>query len=74
MAGLIDTAAGTVFLGAVEDSEAVSAAARMAAGCSGFSADDDDECYVGEGPSCFDCRARRWVSDGFTCMRGLLER
>ncbi len=72
MAGLMDTATGTVFLGDVEDPEAIRISSLIAADCTGFSADDDDECYIGEGRSCFDCRARRWVPGGFTCMRGLL--
>jgi len=51
---------------------ALQAAAHLAHGCAGFSADDDDECYVGEGRSCFDCGARRWVPGGFSCMRDRL--
>jgi hypothetical protein len=45
----------------------------IALGCTAFSRDDDDECYVdGDGPTCFNCRARRWARGGFDCTKGLL--
>lgn len=55
------------------DGEDIVAAAAIALTCNAFTRDDDDECYVdGDAPSCFNCRARRWVRGGFTCTRGLL--
>jgi hypothetical protein len=74
MPPIIDTDSGAVFTGSVDDDESVTAAAAIARGCTGFSADDDDECYVDKGGSnCFNCRGRRWVQDGFVCMKDLLR-
>ncbi len=74
MTPIIDTDSGAVFSGSVDDDEAVNAAATIARDCLGFSADDDDECYVDAGePNCFNCRGRRWVQNGFTCLKGLLR-
>jgi len=72
MSRVVDTPTGLMFVGDLDDSVALQAAAHLAHGCAGFSADDDDECYVGEGRSCFDCGARRWVPGGFSCMRDRL--
>jgi hypothetical protein len=60
------------FVGMLDSGDDLAAAAQIAQGCAGFSADEDDECYAPEEVSCFNCRARRWQPDGFTCMRGLL--
>lgn len=74
MARIIDTESGIVFEGSIDDPEDVRAAAAAASRCQAFARDDDDECYAdGDGPTCFNCRARRWVRGGFTCMRGLLR-
>jgi hypothetical protein len=69
------TDSGPVFFGCVDEDEDLAAAVSIAAACPGFSRDDDDECYVaGDGPTCFNCRVRRWVRGGFTCTKGLLSR
>lgn len=75
VAPIVDTETGSVFVGNLDDDADLAAAAAIAASCAGFSRDDDDECYLeGDGASCFNCRARRWVRGGFTCSRGLLPR
>lgn len=74
MAPIIDTESGSVFVGGVDNDGSLTHAARIALECEGFSLDDDDECYVeGDEPTCFNCRARRWTRDGFSCMKGLLR-
>ena len=74
MTPVIATDSGFAFVGCVDVDADVSATAAIARGCPGYSRDDDDECYVdGDEPSCFNCRARRWTRDGFTCMRSLLH-
>jgi hypothetical protein len=74
MAPIIDTESGPVFVGNVDEDESLSAAAGIARDCGAFSLDDDDECYVeGNAPNCFNCRARRWAQNGFSCTRGLLR-
>jgi hypothetical protein len=74
MTPVLDTDSGAVFVGCVDDDESLLAAAAIARSCTAFSRDDDDECYVdGDEPSCFNCRARRWIRDGFSCTRGLLR-
>jgi len=63
-------AVGPVFPGDVDDETDLLAAAAMAAACAAFSVDDEDECYVdSDAPSCFNCRGRRWVPQGFTFVR-----
>ena len=75
MAPLRDTDAGPVFVGSVDAEADVAAASTVAAACPSFSADEEDECYIeGDAPNCFNCRGRRWVPDGFTCLRGGLRR
>ena len=62
MAPVLDTDSGAVFVGCVDAGEDLLAAAAIALACDAFARDDDDECYVeGDDPTCFDCRARRWV-------------
>ena len=74
MAPLRDTDAGRVFVGSVDAETDVAAAAAVAGECPSFSVDEDDECYVeSDAPNCFNCRGRRWVPDGFTCLRGHLR-
>jgi len=74
MTPILDTDSGAVFIGSVEGDESLAEAAEIAQGCAAFSRDDDDECYVdGDEPSCFNCRSRRWIRDGFSCTRRLLR-
>ncbi len=61
-------------MGSVDDDADLLVVAAIAERCSAFSRDDDDECYVdSDGPTCFNCRGRRWLPEGFSCMRGLLH-
>jgi len=73
MAPVIDTESGPAFVGSIDEETDLAAAEAIARECDGFSVDDDDECYVeGCERTCFNCRRRRWTSNGFTCTRGLL--
>ncbi len=73
MAPVSNTDRGRVFLGSIDDAADCTLAAVIAQACGGFTLDDDDECYEDvDGPTCFNCRARRWTPDGFTCVKGLL--
>jgi hypothetical protein len=74
MTPVVGAGSGAVFIGSVDSDADLAAAATIALACAGFTRDDDDECYVdGDVPSCFNCRSRRWVTGGFTCMKGLLR-
>ena len=42
-------------------------AARMAARCSMFILDVEEELVADESRSCFNCRYRRWTAVSFTC-------
>lgn len=73
MSRIIETASGPVFVGSLDDDADLMHAASIATRCSGYSRDEDDECYVeGASPTCFNCRGRRWTADGFSCLKGLL--
>jgi len=61
-----------VFRGAVDLDDDLLEAARIAAVCPAYRRDDEDEDPVDGARSCFGCRYRRWVPDGFTCMAGRL--
>ena len=61
------------FRGTVEDMEDLLAAETIAGDCSVYSIDDDDEDYCEGTRTCFNCRYRRWLADGFLCLKGLLE-
>ena len=43
------------------------AAAAMAAGCSSFRPDVEEELVADEARSCYNCRYRRWTAASFTC-------
>lgn len=73
MTPVVGADSGAVFIGSVDSEGDLAAAAAIALTCAGFTRDDDDECYVdGDASTCFNCRARRWITGGFTCMKGLL--
>ncbi|MDY0341287.1 MAG: hypothetical protein RBS17_08745 [Coriobacteriia bacterium] len=74
MAPISHTPSGAVFVGDLDSAADLVETFSLASGCGGYSRDDDDECYVsGDELTCFNCRGRRWVSEGFTCMKGLLS-
>jgi len=60
------------FRGSVDSDDDLAAAARAASVCGTYRCDDEDEDPLGGALSCFGCRYRRWIPDGFTCMKGLL--
>ncbi|MCX5806015.1 MAG: hypothetical protein NT010_08110 [Proteobacteria bacterium] len=72
MRQIIEESGNIRFCGAVEDDEDILAASEIAAKCPAYSIDDDDEDYCDGARTCFNCRYRRWLADGFECMKGLL--
>jgi hypothetical protein len=48
--------------------EAWSVAARVAAVCSSYRADDEDEQCADEEFSCYNCGYRRWTAKSFSCQ------
>lgn len=44
-------------------------AAEIAAGCSEFRLDHEDELPAEEETSCYNCRFRRWSERTFVCMK-----
>jgi hypothetical protein len=62
------------FRGSVDSDDDLAAAAWAASMCGTYRRDDEDEDPLGGALSCFGCRYRRWIPDGFTCMKGLLAR
>jgi hypothetical protein len=74
VASLEDGEAGVVFRGTVGADEDVADAARIAAACTAYRRDDEDEDPVDGARSCFGCRYRRWVPEGFTCVKDRLGR
>lgn len=45
-----------------------SGAARMAAHCSSFTPDVEEEQVADTPLSCYNCRYRRWTADSFACQ------
>ncbi len=41
----------------------------IARGCDRFAPDDEDEQTDAEPVSCYNCRYRRWLTDGFECRK-----
>jgi hypothetical protein len=62
-----------IFIGTVEDEADLLSASEIAAKCSAYSIDDADEIFAEGSTTCFNCRYRRWLADGFECMKGLLH-
>lgn len=44
-------------------------AARIAANCTAFQPDEEDEQVADEAISCYNCRYRRWTIAAFTCCK-----
>ncbi len=63
---------GVRFVGSVDSDRDVEDAARLATACGSYRRDDEDEDPLGGVPNCFGCRYRRWLPDGFACVKGLL--
>jgi len=72
MANLVREQGGVLFVGTVDADADVAIATRLAVDCGAYRPDDEDEDPLAGARTCFGCRFRRWVSDGFTCVRGLL--
>ena len=73
MARVEVTESGVAFRGTVDQDRDLTAAAGIARGVREGSQDDEDEDPLGGARSCFGCRYRRWVPDGFTCLRDVLS-
>jgi hypothetical protein len=61
------------FCGSIEDTEDLLAASAIAGKCPAYAIDDDDEDYCEGARTCFNCRYRRWLTEGFGCVKGLLR-
>ena len=72
MASLEHSGAGVVFRGTVDLDADLAEATTMAASCTSYRRDDEDEDPLDGALSCFGCRYRRWVPGGFTCVKDLL--
>ncbi len=44
-------------------------AKEAALSCPDFSKDCDEECFYEDDVSCYNCRYRRWMQDGFECLK-----
>jgi hypothetical protein len=73
MRQIVKNSGDTSFRGSVENREDLLAASMIAGDCSVYSIDEDDEDYCEGVKTCFNCRYRRWLADGFLCVKGLLE-
>lgn len=73
MGEIVEDAGRFRFEGSIEDREDSIAASEWATKCPAYSIDDDDEDYCEGARTCFNCRYRRWLADGFECMKGLLR-
>jgi hypothetical protein len=69
----VKDASGFRFMGLIENTEDCLAASKIAARCPGYAIDEDDEDYCDGARTCFNCRYRRWLADGFQCMKGNLR-
>ena len=73
MRQVVDHNGVVIFHGSVENGEDLRAASSLAAHCAAYSIDDDDEDYCDRARTCFNCRYRRWLADGFECAKGLMS-
>jgi len=64
---------GLTFCGSLQNGDDLLAASEIAAKCAVYSMDEDDEDYCEGARTCFNCRYRRWLTDGFECARQLLS-
>jgi hypothetical protein len=64
---------GFTFCGSLENEEDILLASAIAGKCPAYSIDEDDEDYCEGTRTCFNCRFRRWLTDGFGCVKGLLR-
>ncbi len=60
------------FCGSIGNTDDLIAASEIARRCAAYSIDDDDEDYCEGARTCFNCRYRRWLADGFQCVKNLL--
>jgi hypothetical protein len=61
-----------IFRGTIENADDLLAALAIAARCDAYSIDEDDEDYCEGVRTCFNCRYRRWLTDGFQCLKNRL--
>lgn len=63
-----------IFRGTMENPDDFLAALAIAVQCDAYFIDEDDEDYCEGVRTCFNCRYRRWLTDGFQCLRNRLFR
>jgi hypothetical protein len=73
MAHLVEHNGECHFRGSVNDRDDVRIAGLIADTCPDYSLDEDDEDYCDGTRTCFNCRYRRWLAEGFSCVRGHLS-
>jgi hypothetical protein len=72
LARIEDSPPAARFVGSLDADGDIARAAALAAACGSYRRDDEDEDPLDGAVNCFGCRFRRWVTDGFTCLKGLL--
>jgi hypothetical protein len=58
------------FLGDGSVKEHLNATMVLASACRHYCEDVDEELFLEETLSCFNCRFRRWARSGFSCFKG----
>jgi len=66
---MVETDKGRCFIGSCDDGEALQAASVLAERCPDFSFDVEDEVCIEGLTTCFNCRYRRWLENGFSCTK-----
>lgn len=72
MSRIMEKNGGVYFQGNVANTDDLRVASTIAETCPAYSIDEDDEDYCNGVRTCFNCRYRRWLADGFSCARELL--
>ena len=73
MRQIVERDGSVVFRGDLAIEDDLRAASAVAKKCPVYSIDEDDEDYCEGARTCFNCRYRRWLADGFSCAKGLLR-
>lgn len=57
------------FTGSLCSEGDLEAASGISTRCPSYRIDEEDEDYLEGARSCFNCRYRRWIAGGFSCVR-----
>lgn len=58
------------FIGDSNVKEHLNATVVLAKACRHYHDDVDEELFIEEAHSCYNCRFRRWARSGFSCFKG----